>query len=265
MKWYTAISSYSGEGAHDSLRVALHSCIKNTKFKPNIICDKSFNFIDQLKQKYKDKITIHYCDSEIANKFLSLNDHNPEVNYASGAYLRAEISQIEQTSKLILYTDIDVIFQSFSEQYLSIAEPEYFSAAPEFNQNDYSYCNTGSMFINVPNLRSTYSNFKQYIINNLKDLPRVAHDQGAFNYFYKNKWTKLNPEFNWKPQWGWNEAAPIIHFHAAKTFRIKHYFSEHQKTLDPMIRQIISINDQSCKKYLELYEALLTESNNQHE
>lgn len=257
MKWYTAITKYSTKEHLNQLRVALHTCFKHTKFKPNVVFDEHFSLIDELKSKYGSLITFHQVNSEILQEFERI--YRNEINFWSikGAYLRCEISQIETDETLVLYTDLDVMFQPFIEKYKNTNLPKYFSAAPEFDPNNYSYFNSGVMFINIPNMKSTYSQFKNFIIKNLSKLKDVAHDQGALFEFYKNQWTHLKAEFNWKPQWGINEQAPIIHMHGAKADRILEYFNKNLN--DGLISKIISINEQSCKFYSDKFYLNLEE------
>jgi hypothetical protein len=84
--------------------------------------------------------------------------------------------------------------------------------------------NTGVMLMNLPRLRETSSQFREFISENLEMLKDEAWDQGAFRRFYRRPdgtplWDKLPPELNWKPYWGKNPSAGIIHFHGPKPFQ----------------------------------------------
>lgn len=253
MKWYTAITKYSLPEYNDQLRVSLHTCIKNTKFKPNVLYDEEFDLIDELKVKYGSYVAFHKCNSEVCKeleKIYNTTETKP-MWYLKGSYLRCEISQLETQDNVVLYTDTDVMFQHFNSKFNSITMPTYFSAAPEFTPTDYSYFNSGVMFMNVSNMAKTYLNFIKYIIKNLKQLEFVAHDQGALNHFYANKWDRLDHQFNWKPQWGINNDVPIIHLHGAKPHRVEQYFEGSLK--DEIFKRIISINVESCKYYTDKF------------
>ncbi len=61
------------------------------------------------------------------------------------------------------------------------------------------------------------SEFREYIRQNLAELERESWDEAAYRWFYRDSngplWDRLRPELNWKPYWGWNPQARIIHFH----------------------------------------------------
>jgi hypothetical protein len=84
--------------------------------------------------------------------------------------------------------------------------------------------NTGVMLMNPKRLRETQHEFRNFISENLDVLKNAAWDQGAFRRFYRESdgtplWNKLPPELNWKPYWGKNPRAGIIHFHGPKPFQ----------------------------------------------
>lgn len=68
--------------------------------------------------------------------------------------------------------------------------------------------------MNIPSLRKTHPAFKAYIESHLPELD--VFDQSAYNLFYSGQSTKLPLEYNWKPYWGNNPPAKIIHFHGPK-------------------------------------------------
>lgn len=257
MKWYTAITKYSTKEHLNQLRVALHTCFKYTKFKPYVVYDEDFELIEELKIKYNKLVNFLKVKSDILTEYENIYSDQHDCWFIKGTYLRCEISQLEPTDSIVLYTDLDVMFQPFLQKYTEVSIPNFFSAAPEFDPTNYSYFNAGVMFINIANMNRTYENFKRFIIANLPKLKNVAHDQGALFEFYKNKWTKLKPEYNWKPQWGVNNEAPIIHMHGAKANRIENYFNKIKQ--ENLIEQIISINPNSCKYYLDMFYKNLEE------
>jgi hypothetical protein len=73
----------------------------------------------------------------------------------------------------------------------------------------------------VPNLRATHESFLSFIRNNLPFwIGFSCNDQGALNYYYRGVWDQLDPKLNWKPYWGDNEEAFLIHFHGARALEI---------------------------------------------
>lgn len=98
--------------------------------------------------------------------------------------------------------------------------PEYFSCSAEMDRLNFDCFNTGIMVMNIKNLRNTYDDFTNYIVNNLSKFR--TFDQTAYQYFYgREKLTPLPEIYNYKPYWGRNENAVIVHFHGPKPYDFK--------------------------------------------
>jgi len=264
MKWYVAISSFSSLEYLNMLETAIVTCTKNTKFKPNLVCDKKWDPVEKLKDKYG--INVIYHNGEIFSTFVSKYKDDSRLTGIAGTYLRAEVPLVEESEDFVLYTDADVIFNNPNIGKIPIPVPEYFAAAPEFDTNNWSYFNAGCMLMNVKNLKKDYRRFADYVIPNFEHLFNHAHDQGAYNYLYSGLWTRLPPEYNWKPNWGINEKAVIIHFHGPKPKDIQNYFNNtltHVKVDVPvdglaLYRNMIKRNPASCEYYLKKYNEART-------
>ena len=78
-------------------------------------------------------------------------------------------------------------------------------------------------------------------------------DQGAYNAFYQGRFdVHRSPVFNWKPYWGYNSGAKLIHFHGPK---VPEYLA-HAKSdgsLNPAMVPIFNLCDraQGCFKYVQ--------------
>ncbi len=132
-----------------------------------------------------------------------------------GHWLRTEICNLEMDDQFILYTDIDVVFL----KPLSCDDfaPKFFACAPEFRTDDWSYFNSGVMLMNVAALRADYPNLKKYIQAKFADARSgLFNDQHVYNDFYKDRWSRLDPAYNWKPYWAPNDGARILHLHGPK-------------------------------------------------
>jgi lipopolysaccharide biosynthesis glycosyltransferase len=126
----------------------------------------------------------------------------------------------------VLYTDVDVMFRLDVVPLLTTLAPKYFAAGPEFDAHDYMRINTGVMLMNVGGLRSVDTRFRRFVADRLPEFVDHNWDQGAYRrYFGRSsiamklfgaRWDALPPEFNWKPHWGPNERAAIVHFHGPK-------------------------------------------------
>jgi hypothetical protein len=138
----------------------------------------------------------------------------------------------EEHGPLVLYTDTDVMFRrmvTFDDFVAkgTNAAPDYFIMGTEggrrYHKKKAGNINAGVMLINLSNMRITYDDFVEWVFSS-KNMARGLHfgsygpgDQGAYNEYYVNKFPIVeSPLFNWKPYWGWNDKACIVHFHGAK-------------------------------------------------
>lgn len=264
MKWYSAISSYSTLDYLEMLEVAIISCKLNTKFKPNLICNAYWDPVEKLKDKYG--INVIYYTGKVFSSFVEEFKNDKRLLGIAGTYLRADIPIVEEKDDYVLYTDVDVIFNNPNIGKIPISAPEYFAAAPEFDMNDWSYFNAGSMLMNIKNMKADYDRFANFVIPNFTMLFKHAHDQGAYNHLYRGKWSRLPLEYNWKPNWGINEKAVVTHFHGPKPKDIEHYFNNTLTNVKidvpvdgtALYKSMIERNKESCKHYLNKYNEAYT-------
>ena len=94
---------------------------------------------------------------------------------------------------------------------------------PPHRARDMPYGNAGVMLINVPWMRRTYDEFVAWAFSDANAArglhfgPYGPGDQGAYNEFYSGKFVVHRwPLFNWKPYWGFNARAKLVHFHGPK-------------------------------------------------
>ena len=137
-------------------------------------------------------------------------------NKIAGTFMRMDIPFFEKTDDFVLYVDIDVIFIK-DIKFDNILLPEYLAACPEYSKNikDMDYFNAGVLLFNVKGMREKC----QQIFEMLKRGERNKinlFDQGYLNQVCFSNMELLPLEYNWKPYWGINENAKIIHFHGIK-------------------------------------------------
>ena len=70
------------------------------------------------------------------------------------------------------------------------------------------------MLMNVPALRNGLPAFIEFIINQIR--AGSPNDQPMYNEFYKERWERLDITLNWKPYWGLDPSAQIVHWHGPK-------------------------------------------------
>lgn len=158
-----------------------------------------------------------YLDNTYPKEYL-LSAHGRMIPYdkISGTFMRFDVPFIEKEEDFVIYVDIDVIFLKDITLH-DIPKPKYIAAAPEFckDVSKITYFNAGIMVINVKNMRERCAK----VFSDLKAGKRNTtglFDQGYLNQYCFDDMELLPLEFNWKPYWGINKNASIIHYHGMK-------------------------------------------------
>ncbi|MDP7039759.1 MAG: glycosyltransferase, partial [Myxococcota bacterium] len=143
------------------------------------------------------------------------------VSIGRGALLRMHIPEILGQEGIkdekFIYTDCDVLFLQNVEP-LDNMWPKVLAACPEHDPLDWSYFNSGVLLMQRQALEETYEQFCAFFRERYNT--SWAFDQDAYNIFYQKDWQKLPQEYNWKPYWGHNPQARIVHFHGLKPTRL---------------------------------------------
>lgn len=130
--------------------------------------------------------------------------------------MRWEIPVDEKEEKYVLYSDIDVIFNAdiLLEE---LPHPTYLAAAPEYERNveDMEYFNAGVLVMNIQGMKEKYEEFILKMKNRERNISGLF-DQGYLNELCFKDMELLPIEYNWKPYWGINDKAKLIHFHGMK-------------------------------------------------
>jgi hypothetical protein len=248
MKWYFALSAASlGNGGHDwpsLIRVSVSSARRNTTLQPHLIWDgPEHPFLDELRA-HGVAIIFHRVRC-----YGALYHHNPSevfLKTASGCFLRIDIPVLEVLDPFVLYTDADVIFLRDPVPALSRLTPEFFAAAPEFHRED--AMNSGVMLLNVRQMQNDYGNFQQFIRDNLWR----GLDQEMYRTHYASRYAPLDPSFNWKPYWGFNAGAAILHWHGVKPVEVRQYLAGGY-ALHPDLAALIERDRTAYAAYLDVF------------
>ena len=235
MKWYFALTEDSTAFRQyaEMVQVAIYTAQKVTALEPHCIYDGSENEFTAWLEKRGVRIIRHRSFVRDALEELGRQKQNPHLAAAlSGAFSRIELPEIvgESAGERILYTDCDVMFLGEVVPELEANPCRQFAVAPESGLNDYVNMNTGVMLMNVEKLRESLPTFREYVAKNLAALEAESWDEAAYRWYYRDEngplWDKLRPELNWKPYWGENAGAKIIHFHGPKPFQ-REYIDSH--------------------------------------
>jgi len=208
----------------DLLKVMLISARKNTSLHLVCLYDGKVNDpVYNLLKEFNVEIIIHQLPYkkklvEIYPHKWMLENLGKEIDYNRifGTFMRMEIPIIEKEEKYVLYSDIDVIFNSdiLLEE---LPHPAYLAAAPEFecNVDNMEYFNAGVLIMNIQGMKIKYDKFISKINNRERNVSGLF-DQGYLNELCFSDMELLPLEYNWKPYWGINNKAKLIHFHGMK-------------------------------------------------
>lgn len=258
MKWYFALSAASfASGQHDwasLIRVSLRTALANTTLRPHLLWDgPEHEFLDEMRAL---GVTVLF---HRVSFYQDLAEHRKEDRHglaiAAGCFLRTEIPLLEKEDEFVLYTDSDVMFLKDPVPALRERRPDFFASSTEFTFED--GLNSGVMLINVWRMREDYPAFRDFIRSNLS----LGLDQTMFRKFYEGRWEKLPPAFNWKPYWGADENAVILHWHGIKPVVVKRLFADPAATTSPSLMLLAKKDPAGYRHYLEAYDEWLSSEN----
>ncbi|MCA1628296.1 MAG: hypothetical protein LC742_10085 [Acidobacteria bacterium] len=230
MKWFFALNEQGADFEHYAamLKVAVHTAARRTLLVPYLIYDGAENELTAWLRRRKVTIIKRRSFLYESLREIARRRNDPNIlAIGAGAFLRTELPQLTAelgiSDEYVLYTDCDVMFMGEVCDFLSALQPRFFAVAPEFFFGDYRAMNSGVMLMNLPRLRRDDQRFRKFMAERIEELTRSTWDQQAYKEFYRSKlyhrlfkWNKLPERYNWKPYWGDNSAAKIIHFHGPK-------------------------------------------------
>jgi hypothetical protein len=209
IKVFLTINSHSPKFSYELLKKSIDS-LQRFKYEIKVITDK---INDYLLEAIND-------DTEIIEHSSKITDHIEKTfeNYkqVSGTYLIFEVPKIcvekNYEDRFVLYCDYDIICNKDFSNLLPYYT-KYLAVTPEWEKNNNTYFNAGIAWINVKNMLEKYSECESQILTNSN---LETHDQSVLNFVLKNNWDLLDLRMNWKPYWGVNDDAYIIHYHWLK-------------------------------------------------
>lgn len=208
----------------DLLQVTLISARKNTSLELVCLYDgEKDDATYKLLKKYHVHVIFHPIPykqelMEIYPKEWMIKELGKEIDYNRifGTFMRMEIPMVEKEEEYVLYTDMDVIFND-DIRLEDLPRPKYLAAAPEFDQDiqRMTAFNAGILLININGVKEKYQDFRTMMLKKQRNSINLF-DQGYLNELCFKDMELLPNEYNWKPYWGINEKAKIIHFHGMK-------------------------------------------------
>lgn len=255
MKWFFCLSGGTLDRADHNwismATVAVKSCLKNTQMEPHLLYDGDENDFTLQMRALGVKIIKH--TTILYDDLAKLIADKKSLDIACGAFLRYDIP-LYCKDRVYLYTDVDVIFLSPID--LDVSKINNFMAAPQFSKTDYENdLNSGVLLVNNQQMRHGFFNFIDYARESIHET-LFDYDQRIIRNYFKNNYSYLPIEYNWKPYWGICDAK-IVHFHGPKPLAIKHRLESNQKFDVQAWEDIFQSSPESYKHYLSLFEKFL--------
>jgi hypothetical protein len=253
-RWYFTTSLEGSYSSANLIKAAVKSALKNTQLEP--VCIYEGLAPDLQEFLIQHGVELHQQPlsfiGEMARTLSPTFWFHPPT--ATGAYLKLSAPQFETRDEFILCTDTDVIFERHPEL---PSAPTFLAGAPEFDPQNYSYFNSGVMVMNVATMKPLYYDLISFVMARARHKAFRINEQGDLNGFFWGVWDHLRVGANWKPYWGVNPDAEIIHFQGPKASDYLRYASGAKAELNPGLVQLLEQNLDGYKHYSEKFLSIL--------
>jgi hypothetical protein len=208
----------------DMLKVAIVSLRRHTSLVPVVVYDGWPNaFTDWLDAQAVD---IVYRRSLLYPELVRLGaaTGNPAyMAHGPGVLLKLDLTDVCEergwADETLVFCDCDVLFLGDPVPLWPDLGDSCFAVGPEDDPGVPERMNTGVMLVNVAAFRKHAEAFRRFTAGILPEAISVSWDQHAYRLYFKEfGWKSLAPALNWKPYWGVNPGAKIVHFHGPKPF-----------------------------------------------
>lgn len=270
MKWFFCLNGKTldrkGHDFKTMAFVAVKSCLSKTTLEPNLIYDGE---PDEFTRAMKDLgVTVYFHRSVLYNELLTKlgNYDYKDIKYLDvslGAFLRFDIP-LFCTDKYYIYTDTDVVFLKEVDTNPEIlAQIKNFMVAPQSDpDNVFDDINSGVLVCNNEYMRNSYFSLIEYARTNIPKNNQFYLDQEVIREFYYKNHSLLNLSYNWKPYWGVNNDATIIHWHGPKPIAVKELLGgtpteSSMANNQPCWVDLFNANKEAYQYYLDIYESYI--------
>ena len=208
----------------DMLKTAIASLRRHTRLEPCVVYDGRPGPLTAWLAEHRVEVIFHRA--LLYPELVQLDQATGDPAYlrhGPGILLKLDLTDLcvarGWTDQTILFCDCDVLFQGDPEPDLPDLRDTFFAAAPEDDPGALERLNTGVLALNVGALHPYAEPLRRFMAAILPEAVKTSWDQDAFRRFFRHGgWKPLAPELNWKPYWGINPGARIVHFHGPKPF-----------------------------------------------
>jgi hypothetical protein len=204
------------------LKVAIVSLRRHTSMEPFLLYDGGDNDLLRWLGTHDVGVIRHRCRLYPELERLSAETGNPAfLDHGPGVLLKVDLAELCAEHgwgcERILFCDCDVMFQSDPANDWPTLAGACFAVGPEDVPGEPELFNTGVMLIDIASMLPRAEPFRRFLAAILPEAVRISWDQHAYRIFFRrDEWRPLRDELNWKPYWGFNPAARIVHFHGPK-------------------------------------------------
>lgn len=248
IKWVFAFSQSSADNYEAMIRVAVASARAHTAFEAFCLYDGQPCELTRWLET--QNVRVVPCRTSFWPQLEKLSHKRGDdsvKSIGSGAFLRLELPRVARelgwSDEFVFYSDCDVMFQNDPAPFLEALRPRVFAVAPEHDRDSPLHMNSGAMWMNLREFGAASAAFCEWTARNFERVWDFAWDQGALRVYFHPlhralwrlnvpdrlgyglltrlpfrswQWDDLPRELNWKPYWGQNENAALIHFHGPK-------------------------------------------------
>lgn len=253
-RWYFATNASALRHAFPLFVAAVRSARANTSLEPVCLLEARDDYRDLeerlawLRSQGVRLVRRRAVLFDVIEAAAAADDVGPY----NGHWLRCEIPGVEKEDRLVLYTDIDVLFRR--DVVPEAIHPRVVACAPEFDPDELSYFNSGVMLIDVPRFAAA----RPKLVRNLRaglPLARPWDDQSLLNQTFAGRWDRLPNAWNWKPYWGFHPGAAIVHFHGLKPDLARALLAQQAPAgLDPEYARLLALDPAAYADYLREFD-----------
>ena len=273
LKWVFTINGDASPTFVEAALVAVASARNNTKLVPICVHLGPLGHVAMALQQAGVRVIQHEprWGPFILEAARNSGDHMRfstnflQTNMMLSTFMRFDIPIMGFVDEFVLYADVDVLFLSD----ISLADfaplPAFYAVGTEMvddpEPNGIAFGNAGVMLLNIDAMRRTHDAFISWTfadanIKQALDFHEYGPlDQGAYNAHYQGRFdVHRAPSFNWKPYWGYQPGAKMVHFHGPK---VREYLSHQQQVSNDNVNlaAIFDLCDKAvgCYKFVQIW------------
>ncbi len=276
MKWYFGFNEHASKWFEDMVRVAVATAATHAPhLEPHCLYDGD-DETDLTRWLRGRGVVIEPATAPVRHRLMApdILVRNVGTGYdpvaARGYYLCLAVPEAAADAEHVLFTDCDVMFTGPVD--LAPIRPALLAAAPEMLDlrrpapgSGARGFNSGVMVMNVAGMRAKLDEIVAVLERDgYHAFPhaQATYDQGALNTAIPlGDWERLPDILNWRPVFGVNPEASLVHWHGPKPRHVaKTIATGVTSAPDDVMRAMLDTAPAAYRHYLELFRAALDDA-----